>query len=317
MTHAPSPERSIEDAVADHYAVKTTPFLDRLIAAHGPDHPLARQFRPTLAELTTTPEELLDPIGDDTHSPLPGIVHRYPDRVLLKPVHVCAAYCRFCFRREVVGPGSETLSDAQLDAAIAYIAARPDIWEVVLTGGDPLLLSPRRLHRITEGLGSIPHLAVLRLHTRLPVHDPERVTVEAIAALRAAPGLTPWVAVHLNHPDEFAPEVVAALARLADAGIPLVSQTVLLRGVNDDVPTLERLLRLCVRHRVKPYYLHHPDLARGTSHFRLSLDEGRALVRALRGRLSGIAQPTYIYDRPGGLGKVPVGPRWPEDWTHP
>lgn len=300
-------------AVARRYTVKTTPFLERLLEGRPADDPLARQYRPSAAELTVTGDELADPIGDDVKSPVPGIVHRYPDRVLLKPMHVCAAYCRFCFRREVVGPGSETLSDGQMAAALDYIRARPEVWEVILTGGDPLLMSPRRLQAIVAALDDMAHVSVLRAHSRLPFQAPERVTDALAEALRAG-DTTAWVAVHVNHPDEFAPEAVAALRRLADAGIPLVSQTVLLKGVNDDVDTLDRLFRLCVRHRIKPYYLHHPDLARGTSHFRQSVADGRRLVQDLRGRLSGLAQPAYILDRPGGLGKVPIGPRWPEDY---
>ncbi|MBB6210389.1 lysine-2,3-aminomutase-like protein [Novispirillum itersonii] len=303
------------DAVARRYAVKTTPFLESLMAGAGAEDPLVRQFRPDARELLTTLDEVPDPIGDDAKSPLPGIVHRYPDRLLLKPVHVCAAYCRFCFRREVVGPGGETLTEAQLEAALAYIAAQPKVWEVILTGGDPLLLSPRRVRRITEALDALPQVEIIRWHSRLPVHDPAKVTEELIAALTAGKRLVPWVAVHANHADEFVPEVVAAVRRLADAGIPLVSQSVLLRGVNDTAEALEALFRAFVRNRIKPYYLHHPDLAPGTSHFRLPVDEGRALMKSLRGRVSGLGLPTYILDRPGGLGKVPLGPAWPEDWS--
>jgi lysine 2,3-aminomutase len=301
------------DEVARRYAVKTTPYLERLLAGRGDDDPLVRQYRAAAAELTTTADELADPIGDFAKSPLPGIVHRYPDRVLLKPVHVCAAYCRFCFRREQVGPGGAALDDAGLAAALAYIAARPAIWEVILTGGDPLLLSPRRLSAVVAALDALPQVAVLRVHTRLPVQDPERVDDALVQAL-AGRRLTPWMAVHVNHAEEFTPEARAALHRLRRAGIPLVAQSVLLRGVNDSVEALDALFRACVAQGVKPYYLHHPDLARGTSHFRLPVAAGRALMKALRGRLSGLALPTYIHDRPGGAGKVPIGPRWPEDW---
>lgn len=312
----PTPENAADlEAVALRYAVKSTPFLDRLMDGAGPENPLVRQFRPDVRELVTTADEVSDPIGDAAKSPLPGIVHRYPDRLLLKPVHVCASYCRFCFRREVVGPGSETLDEAQLDAALAYIAAQPKVWEVILTGGDPLLLSPRRIERIVTALDAMPQVEIVRWHTRLPIHDPDRITDAVAAALTLSERLVPWVAVHVNHADEFAPEVVAALRRLADAGIPLISQSVLLRGVNDTAEALEALFRACVRHRIRPYYLHHPDLAPGTSHFRLPIPEGRALMRALRGRISGMALPTYILDRPGGLGKVPLGPAYPEDWS--
>lgn len=311
MTHDDTTTQLAE--VARRYAVRTTPYLDEMLAGRPADDPLVRQFRPSVAELVTTPDELADPIGDDLRSPVPGIVHRYPDRVLLKPIHVCAAYCRFCFRREVVGPGSDMLNDAEIDRALDYIATTPAVWEVILTGGDPLLMSPRRLRRIVDALAAMPHVEVLRIHTRLPIHDPDRITGDLAGAL-ASDDLATWVAVHVNHADEFTPAVRAALNRLCAAGLPLTSQSVLLRGVNDTVEALEALFRACVRNRVKPYYLHHPDLAHGTSHFRLSIAEGRALVQALRGRLSGIAQPTYVLDRPDAQGKVPIGPQWPSDW---
>lgn len=300
--------------VARRYTVRTTPFLDRLIQKYGEDSPLARQFRPAVHELVITPEERSDPIGDYANSPLPGLVHRYADRVLLKITHVCAAYCRFCFRREMIGPQAEGLTAEDLDRALSYIHQHKGLREVILTGGDPFLLSPRRLRSLLTELDRIPHIQTVRFHTRLPVHDPERISDDFVHVLAADWRTVPWVAVHVNHPDEFAPEVRSALARMAKAGIPLVSQTVLLKGVNDDVTVLEALFRACLRNRVKPYYLHHPDLAKGTSHFRLSIEEGRALMRELRDRLTGLALPHYILDRPGGKGKVPVGPRYPEDW---
>jgi lysine 2,3-aminomutase len=295
------------ESVAAKYAIGITPAVLRLIDHGDPDDPIARQFVPTPNELVTTPEERLDPIGDLSHSPVEGIIHRYPDRVLLKAVHVCPVYCRFCFRREMVGPhGLGTLTATELDAAIAYIAGHPEIWEVILTGGDPLVLSPRRLREITGRLAEIVHVRIVRFHTRVPVVEPERVDGELIKALKAS-GKTIYLAVHANHPREFSAEARAAVAQLADGGIVLISQSVLLRGVNDDVDTLAELMRCFVENRVKPYYLHHPDLAPGTSHFRLSIAEGQALVAALRGRVSGLAQPTYILDIPGGYGKADIG----------
>jgi len=232
-----------------------------------------------------------------------GIVHRYPDRVLLKAVHVCPVYCRFCFRREMVGPaGLGTLTAAELDAAIGYIAAHPQVWEVILTGGDPLVLSPRRLEAIMARLAAIEHVKVVRFHTRVPVVEPERIDAAMVAALKAS-GKATYLAVHANHPREFSSAARAAVARLADAGVVLVSQSVLLRGVNDDVETLSALMKTFVENRIKPYYLHHPDLAPGTGHFRLGIEEGQKLVAALRGRISGLAQPTYVLDIPGGHGK--------------
>ncbi|MER2250216.1 lysine-2,3-aminomutase-like protein [Methylorubrum podarium] len=301
------------ERVASRYAVSVTADMAELIDGTDPDDPIARQFIPRAEEVETRAVERADPIGDDAHAPVAGIVHRYPDRVLLKPLHVCPVYCRFCFRRERVGPaGHGSLSEADLAAAYRYVAAHPEIWEVVVTGGDPFALSPRRLASITRALGAIPHVRVLRFHTRVPVVEPARVDAALVAALKSFPGAV-FVALHANHPREFAPAARAAIARLVDAGIPMVSQSVLLRGVNDDAATLEALMRRFVENRIKPYYLHHGDLAPGTGHLRTDLPEGQALMRQLRGRLSGLAQPLYVLDIPGGHGKVPVGPGYLEE----
>jgi len=294
--------------VATRYAVAVTPAMAGLIDRADPADPIARQFIPDARELETRPEELADPIGDDAHSPVPGIVHRYPDRVLLKATHACPVYCRFCFRREMVGPGGEqALSGARLDAAIAYIRAHDMIREVIVTGGDPLILAPRRIAGITRRLGAIPHLDVIRWHSRVPVVAPERVTPALVEALQA-PGKAVWIAIHANHARELTDAARDAIAMLIAGGFPLVSQTVLLKGVNADAETLGQLFRALVALRVKPYYLHHADLAPGTAHFRTTIAEGQAIMRALRGRISGLALPTYVLDVPGGFGKVPVGP---------
>jgi lysine 2,3-aminomutase len=303
---APTEKLADLAAVAARYAVAITPEIAALIDRNDRNDPIARQFVPDIAELNLTPEERADPIGDHVHSPVEGIVHRYPDRVLLKLVNVCAVYCRFCFRREMVGPGREVLTPAQRDAALGYIASNPQIWEVILTGGDPLVLSARRLCDVIKRIAAIDHVKIVRLHTRLPVVSPEKITPALVRALKA-PGKTTYVALHANHPRELTPQVRAAVARIVDAGIPMVSQSVLLRGVNDDAATLEALMRAFVECRIKPYYLHHADLAPGTSHFRTTLQEGQALMRALRGRVSGLAQPAYVLDIPGGFGKVPAG----------
>ena len=303
------------ERVAARYAVAITPAMTELIDPTDPADPIARQFVPHEAELDTLDVESADPIGDHVHSPLEGIVHRYPDRVLLKLTHVCATYCRFCFRREMVGPaGLGGLSPAALDAAMAYVAGRPEIWEVILTGGDPLALSPRRLRAAMDRLARIEHVKVVRLHTRVPVVDPAAVTGDMATALRCA-GKAVYVALHADHPRELTAAARAACGRLVDAGLPMVSQTVLLRGVNDDPATLAALMRAFVETRIKPYYLHHADLAPGTAGFRTTVAEGQALMRALRGRLSGLAQPTYVLDIPGGHGKVPVGPDYLGDGT--
>jgi len=295
-------------AVAARYAIAITPAMAALIDPDDPADPIARQFLPSEAELQVAAGESADPIGDAAHSPVAGIVHRYPDRLLLKVTHCCAVYCRFCFRRETVGPGGDSiLSPAALDAAFAYIAGHPEVWEVILTGGDPLMLSPRRLGNVMDRLAAIEHVKIVRFHTRIPIVDPDRITTALVAAMRR-PGKASYVAVHVNHPRELSPAARAACARLADAGMPLLGQTVLLSGVNDDQATLEALMRGLVEARVKPYYLHHGDFAPGTGHFRTGLEEGQTLVKQLRGRVSGLAQPTYVLDIPGGHGKVPVGP---------
>ena len=303
---APEGRRAEIDAVAARYAVAIPEAMLRLIDPTDPDDPIARQFVPDGRELVTTSDERADPIGDLAHSPVEGIVHRYPDRVLLKAVHVCPVYCRFCFRREMVGPqGLGTLSAEAMDGAIGYIADHPEIWEVLLTGGDPLILSPRRLGEMMARLKDIAHVKVVRFHTRVPVVEPERVDAALISALKAS-GKTTYLAVHANHPRELTLEARAACARLVDAGVALISQTVLLKGVNDDADLLAELMQAFVELRIRPYYLHHPDLAPGTSHFRVSIAEGQALVAGLRGRISGLAQPTYILDIPGGYGKAVI-----------
>jgi lysine 2,3-aminomutase len=299
--------------VAARYAVAITPALDALIAAEGADGPVARQFRPDARELIDTHDDRPDPIGDAAHSPVPGIVHRHRDRVLLAPLLACPAYCRFCFRRETVGQAGAklALTAAELDAAIGYIADHDEIWEVILTGGDPLALSTRRLGDIVRRLDAIAHVEVIRIHTRVPVVDPQRITAALVRALAAAKPV--YVAVHCNHATELTEPARAACARLADAGHPLLAQTVLLRGVNDDPATLEALMRALVRNRIKPYYLHHADLAPGTGHFRTTIVEGQRLVAELRARASGLCQPSYVLDIPGGYGKVPIGPSYHGD----
>jgi lysine 2,3-aminomutase len=295
------------------FALAITPEMLDAMAPGDEADPIYRQFVPTAAELETRPEERADPIGDERFAPVKGIVHRYPDRLLLTPVHVCPVYCRFCFRREKLGPRGDAgaaLGAAELGRALDYVRARTEVREVILSGGDPLVLPPRRLGRIVAALDAIAHVEVIRVHTRVPVVDPGRVSGAMVGALKAA---TPvWVVVHANHAREFGPAARAACARLADAGIPLLGQTVLLRGVNDDPDVMAELLRVMVRNRVKPYYLHHGDLARGTGHFRTGIDDGRRLMRALRGRISGLCQPAYVLDVPGGYGKVPIGPSYIE-----
>jgi lysine 2,3-aminomutase len=307
---APAADLADLERVAARYAIAVTPDIAALIDGDDPDDPIARQFIPNRRELENAPGENADPIGDNAYSPVPGIVHRYPDRVLFKLVHVCAVYCRFCFRREMVGPGKgSALSDEAYSRALEYIRAHKEIWEVILTGGDPLMLSPRRLAEIMADLAAIDHVKIVRIHTRVPVAAPDRIDGDMITALRCE-GVTTWVAVHANHPRELTDTARAACARLTDAGIPLVSQSVLLRGVNDDAATLEALMRAFVECRIKPYYLHHGDLAPGTAHLRTTIEAGQELMRSLRGRVSGLCQPEYVLDIPGGHGKAPIGPNY-------
>jgi len=298
-------------AVASQFAVSITPAMMALIDPADAADPIAAQFVPSARELETHPGERHDPIGDHAFSPVEGIVHRYPDRVLLKLLLSCPVYCRFCFRREQVGQGDGVLAPEALDEALAYIRTHPEIWEVILTGGDPLMLSDRRLAEVMTRLNDIPHVKVVRIHTRVPVVDPARITQDLIAVLR---GRAPvYVLLHCNHARELTPAARAACGRLVDGGMPMLSQSVLLRHVNDTPESLAHLMRAFVETRVKPHYLHHGDLARGTSHFRVPIAEGQALLRGLRGHTSGLCQPTFMLDLPGGHGKVPIGPVFAAD----
>ena len=296
-----APERAAAlEIVASRYAVSISQDIANLI--ENPDDAIARQFIPGESELHTTPEERADPIGDKVHEPVPGIVHRYRDRVLFKPVHICPVYCRFCFRREMVGPGKEAaLSPEQFGAAFAYVTAHPEIREIIVTGGDPFILSARRTGEISARAAAIQHIAKLRWHTRVPVVEPARITPEFIEAIKLKIGAT-RVAIHANHPRELTVAARAACEKMLDAGIELLSQSVLLKGVNDDIETLEELVKAFLETGIRPYYLHHPDLAPGTSHFRISIEEGGALMRELQNRVA--PTPDYMLDIPGGFGKI-------------
>lgn len=292
------------------YAYRITDTIKDTIQGHVDHDPVAKQYIPQIQELKILPEERLDPIGDDAHTPVKGIVHRYPDRVLFKPANVCAVYCRYCFRRETVGPKQQKAGDIlnvkERQAALDYIRENPEIWEVILTGGDPLVLSARHIKEIMKALNEIEHVKVIRLHTRVPIADPQRITPSMIESLKSSKAA--YMALHINHAQELNKDVRACIRELHESGITLLSQSVLLKGVNDDPEILERLYRELVGMNVKPYYLHHPDLAPGTSHFRLSIEDGQAIVAALLGRLSGLCQPTYMLDIPDGHGKIPLTP---------
>ncbi|MDP3416942.1 lysine-2,3-aminomutase-like protein [Falsiroseomonas sp.] len=295
-------------AVQARYAIAVTPAMAALIDPTDPRDPIAAQYIPDPAELVTAPHEIEDPTADAPFTPVPGVVHRYPDRALLKPLLACPVYCRFCFRREVVGPDGGLLSTEQLETAIAWFERTPAVREVILTGGDPLMLSPRRLAWLLERLSRVPHIEILRVHSRVPVADPGRVTAALVAALTLEKPL--YLCVHANHAREFTPDAMAALRRLTGAGVVLLGQSVLLRGVNDSAGGLEDLFRAMLRGRVKPYYLHQLDPAPGTARFAVPPEEGRALLAALRFRVTGLAWPTYVQERPNGGGKAVVGPVW-------
>ncbi len=301
MTHA---QGTAIAPLAERYTVAITHEMAFLIDRDDPFDPIAAQFVPDAREANLLLQELYDPTGDYTHSPLKALVHRHKDRVLLKPTTACAVYCRFCFRREMVGPNGDSVTQSDIDEALDYIAAHAEIKEVILTGGDPLMLSANRLSALMQRLQVIPHVKWIRFHTRIPVVAPDKITAEVLAALRGVKAVL--MAVHVNHAREITTGAVAALARLAGQGITLMGQSVLLKGVNDDAETLANLFESLTANRVKPYYLHHPDLTTGTSHFRLSFETGMALMEAVRKRVSGVCIPHYVVDIPGGAFKVPV-----------
>jgi lysine 2,3-aminomutase len=292
------------ETVATRYATAITPAMAALINPADPADPIGLQYIPDAAELITAPHESEDPTADAPFTPVKGVVHRYPDRALLKPLLACPVYCRFCFRREKVGPDGGLLTEAELQAALAWFEGTTAIRDVILTGGDPLMLSARRLQEILGRLADVAHIETLRIHTRVPVADPARVTGALVAALRQAKPV--FIAVHANHAREFTPDAARALARLAEAGVPLLGQSVLLRGVNDDAAALEALMRAMIRNRIKPYYLHSLDPAPGTARFQVPEEDGLALMAALRGHLPGHALPLFIRETPMGGGKKPV-----------
>lgn len=294
------------EALAKTYSIAISSEMAELIQT--PEDPIGLQYVPHPDEAITQSDERNDPIGDEALSPIPGIVHRYEDRVLLKPLLICPVYCRFCFRREQIGPENGILNDQQLENALQWISNHPQIREVILSGGDPFVLSPRRMSHIIQTLGAIPHVTTIRIHTRVPFSAPSKLTSEFIKSLNSEKAV--WVVVHANHPKEFTPQAHQAIQSLIKNGIPLLSQSVLLKNINDNVLTLEALLRSFVEWRIKPYYLHQLDKAPGTARFYVPIEQGQRLLSALRGRVTGLAWPTYVLDIPGGYGKVPLGPEY-------
>ncbi len=301
------------EKVAEKFSISLTPQAIKMMqtSSEANNAAIAKQFVPSEQELSITSAESKDPIGDDVYTQVKGIVHRNTDRCLLMPILTCPVYCRFCFRREKVGVNSKALSEAELQAALDYIAEHKELWEVILTGGDPLMLNLKKLSQILQALDKIEHVGVIRIHTRIPIFDPNRITDQMIQTLKITKAV--YVALHANHPSELTECTQKACARFVDAGIPMLSQTVLLKGINDNPEIMGELMRALVKNRIKPYYLHHCDLAEGTAHFRTTIKEGQALMTSLRTQYSGLCQPTYVLDIPGGFGKVPIGHAYFQD----
>ena len=291
-----------------HFRVDVTPYFASLIDPDNPACPIRRQVIPTDKELVPFTAEMVDSLGEDAHSPVPGLVHRYPDRVLMLVTTQCASYCRYCTRSRIVGDPNAQFSRNDYEAQIRYIAGNPQVRDVLLSGGDPLILPPRVLEELLRSLQAIPHVEILRIGSRVPVFLPQRITPDLVNMLRQFHPL--WLNVHVNHPKEITPEVEAALALLADAGIPLGNQSVLLAGVNDCPNVMKDLVHKLVRNRVRPYYIYQCDLVHGAGHLRTPVAVGMQIIESLRGHTSGFAVPTFVIDAPRGGGKIPVMPNY-------
>ena len=289
-------------------AMSITPHFFNLIDRDNPDCPIRRQVIPRIEEGWNAPEEVADPCGEDSHMPVPGLVHRYPDRVLFLVTDRCASYCRYCTRSRVVSGVGEQHLETQWEAAFRYLERTPQVRDVLLSGGDPLLFTDERLDRILTRLRAIPHIQFLRIGSRIPIFLPQRITPELCAMLKKHHPL--FISIHSNHPRELTSEVRDALGRLADAGIPLGNQSVLLRGVNDSVEIQKALVHKLLMCRVRPYYLYQCDLINGSSHLRTSVAEGVEIIEGLRGHTTGYAVPQFVIDGPGGGGKIPVNPNY-------
>ncbi len=302
------PEREgTRRALREGFPLSVTPHYLSLCDPDDPRCPIRLQCIPQAAEAERVPGDLRDPLGEEEHAVASRLVRRYPDRVLLLATDRCSVYCRFCTRSRWVGDGGGAASLARLRPALRWLEEHPEVPEVIVSGGDPLIQSTERIGALLERLSRIAHLEVIRMATRAPVTLPQRIDEALCHVLRSTrPAL--WLMTHFNHPRELAPEAVAALEQLADHGIPVMNQTVLLRGVNDDPDVLARLFRALIRHRTRPYYLLQADPVAGTGHLRTPLERGVRIVEALQGRLSGIAMPRFVVDTPGGYGKVPLGP---------
>ncbi len=302
-----TPEEEAGAALAEtKLSLSITPYFFALLDTHDFNCPLRRQVIPRIEEMHTAPGEMSDPQAEDSHSPVPGLVHRYPDRVLFLVIDRCAAYCRYCTRSRLVSNAQGYDFMPHYEEAIAYLRAHREVRDVLLSGGDPLLLGNEKIEMLLSQLRAIPHIEFLRIGTRIPIFLPQRITLELCAILKKFHPL--WMSLHSNHVRELTPEVQEACARLADAGIPLGNQSVLLRGVNDDPQTMKALVHKLLTFRVRPYYIYACDLIAGTSHFRASIAKGVEIIEALRGHTSGYAVPQFVIDAPGGGGKIPINP---------
>jgi lysine 2,3-aminomutase len=303
-------ERTAVEMSPSKLPVGITPYFMSLLSRDDPNDALRRTVVPTVAEFTHAPEEADDPLGEDEQSPVPGLVHRYPDRVLLLVLDFCSTYCRYCTRSRVVGHGAIYPSRSRLERAIDYIRSNPAIRDVLISGGDPLTLNDERLNWLLSRLRDIPHVEIIRIGTKVPAVLPQRITPNLVRVLRRHHPL--WMSLHFTHPAECTPEAYRACERLANAGIPLGSQTVLLKGVNDSVETMKALCHHLLRMRVRPYYIYQCDPITGSSHFRTAVEKGLEIIRGLRGHTTGYAVPTYVIDAPGGGGKIPLMPNYVE-----
>jgi lysine 2,3-aminomutase len=298
------------EAIARHNGplpVGITPYYASLLDAHDAEQPLRKTVVPGMGEYTKSAGEDDDPLGEGHHSPVPGLVHRYPDRVLFLVTGICTTYCRYCTRSRLVGAsGEQAIKKSYHEKALEYIAATPRIRDVLLSGGDPLSMNDERLEFLLSRLRQIPHVKFVRIGTKVPAVLPQRITPSLLRVFKKHAPV--WMSVHFTHPDEITPEVAEACGKLADAGVPLGSQTVLLKGVNDDVDTMKRLMHTLLTIRVRPYYLYQCDLISGSAHFRTSVAKGLEIIRGLRGHTTGYAVPHYVIDAPGGGGKIPLVP---------
>jgi len=297
-------------ALSQHglFRVDITPYFASLMDPHNPNDPIRKQILPTKEEILPFTGEMEDSLAEDAHSPVPGLVHRYPDRVLMLVTNQCASYCRYCTRSRIVGDPTKAFSSKDFEAQLDYLRRTPQVRDVLLSGGDPLTLAPRVLERLLTALREIPHIEILRIGSRVPVFMPQRITDELCDMLQRFHPL--WINIHVNHPKEITPELAQACDKLTRVGIPLGNQAVLLAGVNDDPHIQRKLVHDLVRIRVRPYYLYQCDLVHGAGHFRTPIGKGIEIIESLRGHTSGFAVPTYVVDAPGGGGKIPLNPNY-------